>query len=105
MNRTLLIIFAFSWPVIADTADYLTGFKVPVQQTFCMSRSLNGDMDTYKRCMLTVEKESYKCDKGTKPAYERAMAKYSNYDKDVAEYMNDIKPITKIHFDCLCSLY
>ena len=106
MKRTLvLIIYAFSCSAIANTTGYLTGFKVPVQQTFCMSRSLNGDMDTYKKCMLAIEKESFKCDKVTKPAYEELMVTYSNNDNDVTEFMSDIKPISKAHFDCLSSIY
>lgn len=94
-----------SWSAIADSADYLTGFKIPVQQAFCMSRSLNGDMDTYKQCMLTVEKNSYKCDKATKPDYEKLMEKYNNNDRNVTEFISDLKPITKTHFDCLSSIY
>lgn len=106
MKRTLFIlIFILSLPVHAKDTDYLSGFKVPVQQTFCMSRSLNGDMEAYKQCMLAVERESHKCDKATKPLYELIIKKYSNYDKDVTEYMSEMKPITKLHFDCLSEIY
>jgi hypothetical protein len=93
------------FPAVAESPDYLTGFKVPVQQTFCISKSANGDMNAYKQCMLAIEKGSYKCDMATKPAYDKLMERYSDYDKDLSKFMDDINPITKIHFDCLNSLY
>ena len=102
---SIICIYISSGATYAGTADYLTDFKIPVQQTFCISKSPNGDMSSYKQCMLAIEKGSYKCDKVTKAAYDQMILRYIDYDKDVTELMSDMKPITKNHFDCLSALY
>ena len=76
-----------------------------MQQTFCISKSANGDMNIYKQCMLAIEKGSYKCDKVTKASYDQIIMKYSDYDNGVTDFMKNMKPITKTHFDCLSTLY
>ncbi len=88
----------------AQTLDYLIKFKVPVQQTFCISKAPNGDMDTYKKCMLAIEKGAYKCDKETKPAYDNVFIKHID-NGGVTEYMDELKPIIEKHFMCLNTLY
>ncbi len=89
----------------AEAIDYLINFKIPVQQTFCISKSTNGDMSTYKQCMLAIEKGSYECDKITKASYDKMLIKYTEPYKGVTGFMNDMKPITMKHFDCLSRLY
>ena len=89
----------------AQNIDYLLSFKVPVQQTYCISKALNGDMAVYKKCMLSVEKGANKCDKETKPAYDNLLIKHIANDSAATEYMDEIKPIIKKHFDCLRTLY
>jgi hypothetical protein len=84
------------------TLNYLTDFKIPMQGTYCMGKSSNGDLVTYKKCMLAIEKDVNKCDIETKPIYDH---KFSNYNKDVTEFMDDIKPITEQYFTCLGTIY
>lgn len=98
-------IFVSTNAAYAETADYLTNFKVPVQQTFCISKSANGDMNTYKKCMLAIEKGALKCDKESKEAYDKMLKKYSNFEGEATEFMDDVMPITAKHFDCLNTLY
>lgn len=89
----------------AENIDYLLKFKVPVQQTFCISKAPNGDMAVYKECMLSIEKGANKCDKDTKPAYDDLLIKHIANDSGATEYMDEIKPIIKKHFECLNTLY
>ncbi len=102
---TIICICIVSIPVQAVTFDYLTNFKIPVQQTFCLSKSPNGDINIYKQCMLAIEKGAHVCDTVTKGLYDQMIIEYSNFDKEVGEFMNDIKPITEKHFTCLNTLY
>ena len=102
---TIICISIVTIPVQAVTFDYLTNFKIPVQQTFCLSKSPNGDIKIYKQCMLAIEKDAYKCDTATKESYDQMIIKYSNLDKEVGEFMDDIMPITEKHFTCLNTLY
>ena len=55
--------------------------------------------------MLAIEKGAYKCDVKTKESYDQMTMQYSNFDKEVTEFMDDIKPITEKHFTCLSTLY
>ena len=89
----------------AITADYLTNFKIPVQQTFCISKSAGGDMNIYKKCMLAIEKGAYKCDKDAKVAYDQLFKKFSNFGRNASEVMDNLRPITEKHFECLNTLY
>lgn len=102
---TTICISLVSISAQAETFNYLTNFKIPVQQTFCLSKSPNGDINIYKQCMLAIEKGANKCDVKTKEAYDQMTMQYSNFDKEVTEFMDDIKPITEKHFTCLSTLY
>ena len=92
-------------PVYAESPDYLISFKVPIQQSFCMTKSLNGDMATYKQCMLKIEKVAHECDAITKPKYDRILSKSREVYPAPSDVFEVIKPITQAHFDCLGSIY
>jgi len=101
----IICIFIVTNAASAQAIDYLTKFKIPVQQTFCISKAPNGDMISYKECMLAIEKGAHKCDKETKPSYEQMFIKHVKSDSEAKEYMEEIKPIIEKHFTCLNTLY
>jgi len=82
--------------------NYLTDFKVPMQKAYCMGKASNGDMVIYKKCMLAIDKDAYKCDKETKAIYDH---EFINYTKEATEFMEDIKPLAKQYFNCLSTVY
>lgn len=102
---TIFCIITGTAEAIAESSNYLKDFKVPMQQIFCMGKSLNGDMNNYRKCMIAIERGAYKCDKVTKPSYDKIIKKYSNYNKNITEYMSSMEPISKTHFECLKTLY
>jgi len=100
---TLLILSLTVNAVAASNKlDYLTDFRVPTQMAFCSTKTNIVGNGTYKECMLYVEKSSSKCDKITKPIFDKLIQDTS---VEVTVFVNKLKAAATNYQACLNNNY